>query len=67
VIAGAFAAGMIATPITIVLSYYLAIVTYRFGLDPDNQTVPIITSVMDLAGVACILFVMSVSGVLPHG
>jgi mgtE-like transporter len=60
-------AGMIATPITIVLSYYLAIVTYRFGLDPDNQTVPIITSVMDLAGVACILFVMSISGVLPHG
>ena len=42
-------AGLIATPITIVLSYYLAIVTYRFGLDPDNQTVPIITSVMDLA------------------
>ena len=60
-------AGLMATPITIVLSYYLAIVTYRFGLDPDNQTVPIITSVMDLAGVACVLFVMSVSGVLPHG
>ena len=60
-------AGLIATPITIVFSYYLAIVTYRFGLDPDNQTVPIITSVMDLAGVACVLFVMSVSGVLPHG
>jgi mgtE-like transporter len=60
-------AGLIATPITIVLSYYLAVVTYRFGLDPDNQTVPIITSVMDLAGVACVLFVMSVSGVLPHG
>lgn len=67
VIAGALAAGMIATPVTIVISYYLAIVTYRFGLDPDNQTVPIITSVMDLAGVACVLFVMSVSGVLPHG
>jgi mgtE-like transporter len=67
VIAGSLAAGMIATPVTIVISYYLAIVTYRFGLDPDNQTVPIITSVMDLAGVACVLFVMSVSGVLPHG
>ena len=39
-----------ATPITIVLSYYLAIVTYRFGLDPDNPTVPIVTSVIDLAG-----------------
>ena len=63
----ALVAGLIVTPITIVLSYYLAIVTYRFGLDPDNQTVPIITSVMDLAGVACVLFVMSISGVLPHG
>jgi hypothetical protein len=63
----ALGAGLIVTPITIVLSYYLAIVTYRFGLDPDNQTVPIITSVMDLAGVACDLFVMSISGVLPHG
>jgi mgtE-like transporter len=67
VAAGTLLAGLIATPITIVLSYYLAIVTYRFGLDPDNQTVPIITSVMDLAGVACVLFVMSISGVLPHG
>lgn len=63
----ALLAGLIATPITIALSYYLAIVTYRFGLDPDNHTVPIITSVMDLAGVACVLFVMSISGVLPHG
>ena len=67
VIAGTLIAGLIATPVTIVTSYYLAIVTFRFGLDPDNQTVPIITSVMDLAGVACVLFVMSVSGVLPHG
>ena len=57
----------IATPVTIVLSYYLAIVTYRFGLDPDNQTVPIITSVMDLAGVAGILVVMTLLGVLTHG
>ncbi|MEA2581041.1 MAG: mgtE-like transporter [Actinomycetota bacterium] len=60
-------AGMIAVPLTIILSYYLAVLSYRFGLDPDDQTVPIITSVMDLAGVVCLLFVMSVSGVLPHG
>ena len=40
------------TPLTLVAGYYLAIITYRFGLDPDNQGVPIITSVMDLAGVA---------------
>jgi mgtE-like transporter len=67
VVVATILAGLIATPITIVVSYYLAVVTYRFGLDPDNQTVPIITSVMDLTGVACLLFVMTVSGVLPHG
>ncbi len=67
VIASTIAAGALATAVTIVVSYYLAIVTFRSGLDPDNQTVPIITSVMDLAGVAGILFVMSVSGVLTHG
>jgi mgtE-like transporter len=60
-------AGILVTPITIVAGYYLAVVTYRFGLDPDNQGVPIITSVMDLAGVALVLLVMTSSGVLPHG
>jgi mgtE-like transporter len=67
VIGATLLAGLIATPITLVAGYYLAIVTYRFGLDPDNHTVPIITSVMDLAGVACVLVVMTLSGVLPHG
>jgi mgtE-like transporter len=67
VVASTLLAGLIAMPVTILSSYYLAIVSYRFGLDPDNQTVPIITSVMDLAGVAILLFVMSVSGVLQHG
>jgi len=59
-------AGLLVTPLTVLSGYYLAIVTYRFGLDPDNQGVPIITSVMDLAGVAVILIVMTSSGVL-HG
>jgi mgtE-like transporter len=67
VIGSTVLAGLVATPITLVAGYYLAIVTYRFGLDPDNHTVPIITSVMDLAGVACVLVVMTLSGVLPHG
>jgi mgtE-like transporter len=67
VVGATLLAGLLATPITLVGGYYLAIVTSRFGLDPDNHTVPIITSVMDLAGVACVLFVMTLSGVLPHG
>jgi mgtE-like transporter len=67
-LAGAtFVAGIVAAPVTIVGGYYIAISTYRFGLDPDDQSVPIITSTMDLSGVAIVLAVMTLSGVLPHG
>ena len=66
-VAGTFLAGLIVTPVTLVAGYYLAIGTFRFGLDPDDQSVPIITSVMDLAGVAVVLFVMTSLGVLPNG
>ena len=66
-VGGTALAGLIVTPVTLVASYYVAIGTYRFGLDPDNQSVPIITSVMDLAGIAVVLFVMTSLGVLPHG
>jgi mgtE-like transporter len=65
-IGGTLLAGMMAIAMTIVTSYYLAILTYRRGLDPDNQTVPIITSVMDLFGVLSFLAVLSLLGVTGH-
>jgi mgtE-like transporter len=58
-------AGAIVLPITLGVGYYMAVVTSRFGVDPDNQGVPFITSLLDLAGVAAILLVMRTSGVLP--
>jgi mgtE-like transporter len=66
-VAGTILSGLLVAPVTLVAGYYLAVGTYRFGLDPDNQSVPIITSVMDLAGVAAVLFVMTSLGVLSHG
>ena len=66
-VGGTVLSGLIVTPITLVAGYYLAVGTFRFGLDPDDQSVPIITSVMDLAGVAVVLFVMTSLGVLPNG
>ncbi len=66
-IGGTLVSGLVAIPITIVVGYYLAILTARFGLDPDNHSVPIITSVMDLTGVASVIFVMSVLGAAIHG
>jgi mgtE-like transporter len=56
---GTLVAGLLATGIAIVVSYLVAIVTSRVGLDPDNHSVPIITSVMDLAGVLVFLLVLS--------
>ncbi len=58
-------AGAIVLPITLVVGYAIAVLTARFGIDPDNQGVPFITSLLDLAGVAAILLVMRTSGVLP--
>ena len=64
---GTLAAGLLATFIAIPCAYYIAVLTSRFGLDPDNHSVPIITSVMDLSGVLALLFVLSLFGVATHG
>lgn len=66
-IGGTLFAAALVLPITLIVGYYVAVVTSRFGLDPDNQGVPIITGLMDLVGVGAVLFAMSVLGVSIHG
>jgi mgtE-like transporter len=60
---GTVLAGVLVLPVTLVVGYYVAVLTTRFGLDPDNHGVPTITATMDLTGVAAVLFVMSLLGV----
>lgn len=67
IVTGTLLAGVIVLPITLLAGYYTSVVSTRFGLDPDNQGIPIITSLMDLAGVAAVLFAMGVSGATVHG
>jgi mgtE-like transporter len=62
-VAGTVFAGLLVLPVTVVVGYYVAVLTTRFGLDPDNHGVPTITATLDLTGVAAVLFVMSVLGV----
>ena len=62
-VSGAVLAGLLVLPVTLVVGYYVAVLTTRFGLDPDNHGVPTITSTLDLTGVAAVLFVMSILGV----
>jgi mgtE-like transporter len=64
---GTALAGALLLPIILLLGYYLAVGTTRFGLDPDNHSVPLSTGVMDLAGIAAFVTAMAVSGVSLHG
>jgi mgtE-like transporter len=66
-IGGTVLAGLMVLPLILVVGYYLAVLTSRFGLDPDNHAVPIITSVLDLAGVVALILAMSLSGVALNG
>ncbi|MBA3728718.1 MAG: magnesium transporter [Actinobacteria bacterium] len=65
-VAGTLIAGMLTTLVAVPCAYYIAVLTTRFGLDPDNHSVPIITSVMDLTGVLAFLAVLSLFGVATH-
>jgi len=48
-------AGLLAIPILALVSYAAASTSFRFGFDPDNHGVPIVTATMDLAGVVCLV------------
>ena len=66
IVAGTVLAGLIVLPILLVAGYYVAVVTSRFGLDPDNHGVPIITSSWT-SGRRRRLVRYGVSGVTIHG
>ena len=55
--------GLLATLIAALIGYYAATVTFRFGFDPDNHTIPLVTSGMDLLGVICFVVALVVFGV----
>ena len=43
-VGGTVLAGLLVLPVILVVGYYVAVLTTRFGLDPDNHGVPTITS-----------------------
>ena len=48
-------AGTLATVGAAIISYTTAVATFRFGLDPDNHGIPVLTSSMDLVGMICLV------------
>ncbi|MFP4148504.1 MAG: magnesium transporter [Nitriliruptoraceae bacterium] len=56
-------AGVFALPIMSGTAYGAAAVSFRFGFDPDNHGIPVVTAVMDLTGVVCLLAAITVLGI----
>lgn len=47
--------GLFALPILATAAYAAATTSFRFGFDPDNHGIPIVTATMDLTGVLCLV------------
>ncbi len=56
-------AGLLATLAAAVISYASAVATFRFGLNPDNHTIPIVTSTIDLLGMIALVGTVVLLGV----
>lgn len=57
-------AGLMATTWAVLVAYYTAVGTFRFGLDPDNHGIPVVTSSMDLLGVFSLIFTLVLFGLV---
>ena len=55
-------AGLIVATAAILVAYYGSLVSYRLGLNPDTQGIPIITSTVDLLGAISLIISLIVFG-----
>jgi mgtE-like transporter len=55
-------AGLLATTLSNVVGYVGAMVTYRFGLDPDNFGIPLVSSASDLLGAVSLILSLVLLG-----
>jgi mgtE-like transporter len=55
-------AGIVATLVLVILAYYVAVATYRLGLDPDNHGIPVVTCASDLTAMVALLIALVVFG-----
>jgi mgtE-like transporter len=58
----ALLAGFFATTAAVVVGFFAAVATYRYGLDPDNHGVPMVTSSLDLLGALSLILAIVILG-----
>ena len=56
-------AGALAVVVVVAVGYYAATASFRFGLDPDNVGIPLVTSTMDFVGIGCLVVAITTVGV----
>jgi len=56
------AAGMLTTTVLNLLSYYVAVYTFRFNLDPDDHSIPLTSSAIDFVGAVFFIAVVALFG-----
>jgi len=55
-------AGFLATSAAVAVGFYSAAATHRFGLDPDNHAIPLVTSSLDLLGALSLILAIVILG-----
>jgi len=63
-IAVALLAGEMLIVVVNLIAYYISIISFKRGVDPDNVTIPTITSTIDLIGTACLIAVLIIMGMI---
>ncbi|HSK24254.1 MAG TPA: magnesium transporter [Egicoccus sp.] len=56
----AWLAGLFAVVVLAGAAYAAATTSFRFGFDPDNHGIPVVTATMDLAGVLCLVAAITI-------
>ncbi len=62
-VAVALIGGLLATICVVIVAYYVTIVAVRFGLDPDTQGIPMVTSSLDFVGAFAFILAIVAVGV----
>jgi len=57
-------AGLIAVTIVNLVGYYVAITAHKLRLDPDNHSIPIMSSIVDASGAMCLVAVLMLVGMV---
>lgn len=57
-------AGLVAVTIVNLVGYYVAITAHKLRLDPDNHSIPMMSSIVDASGAMCLVAVLMLVGMV---